>query len=200
MKKGFVIGGCAALVCGIIGYFTYKKLKTVKAYTEVPMHDPKEDEALAQQEWKVYEGTAEGCEEAPAEDTEEEPEEDSDPEPPIVHDAHAVEYHDIPKEDIPYRITEDEHNSSKLYETETLTYYADGALTDDTDHLVEDILATVGDFKDYFEEEDTDVVYMRNDFLGFDYEIVKDPRKYLDIVKERPYLVGGRLEDDDFEE
>lgn len=195
MKKGLVIGGCAALVCGIIGYFTYKKLKAAKAYTEVPMHDPKDDEALAR-EWKVYEGN--DVDEVP--EAEEEPEDDSEPEPQIVHDAHAVEYHDIPKEDIPYRITEDEHNSSRLYETETLTYYADGALTDDTDHLVEDILTTVGDFKDYFEEEDTDIVYMRNDFLGFDYEIVKDPRKYLDIVKERPYLVGGRLEDDDFEE
>ena len=74
------------------------------------------------------------------------------------------------------------------YETSTLFYYADGQLVDDDDRLVEDIDGTVGyEALDHFGEFEDDSVFVRNDELEMDYEILLDHRKFSDVLlKKKP--------------
>lgn len=68
------------------------------------------------------------------------------------------------------------------YETVSLTYYADGVLTDDTNNIVTDVDIVVGaDFASHFGEYEEDSVYVRNDDRSTDYEILLDAGKYSDL-------------------
>ena len=81
----------------------------------------------------------------------------------------------------PYVITPDEFSDSE-YETVSLTYYADGILTDDNDVIIEDIESCVGsESLDHFGEYEEDSVFVRNDEKEIDYEILRDLRKYRDV-------------------
>ena len=76
------------------------------------------------------------------------------------------------------------------YEIETLTYYADGVLTDDWDHPIEDIDGYVGDdFHTHFGEYEEDAVHIRNDILQKDFEILKDLANFSEITKHHYHLV-----------
>lgn len=69
------------------------------------------------------------------------------------------------------------------YEKISLTYYADGILADELDALVESVDSVVGlDSLDRFGEYEDDSVFVRNDTLKCDYEILKDQRRWEDIV------------------
>ena len=83
--------------------------------------------------------------------------------------------------DEPYVISPDEFGDIDLYETLTLTYYSDGVLADENDDPIEDISGIVPeDFDDHFGEyeECADSVFVRNDSLKCDYEILKDDATY----------------------
>ena len=70
------------------------------------------------------------------------------------------------------------------YETVSLTYYADGVLAyDGSDEIVEDIDDVVGsESLNTFGEYEDDSVFVRNDELKIDYEILLDKRNYSDVV------------------
>ena len=71
------------------------------------------------------------------------------------------------------------------YETESLTYYSDGVLTDEYDNPIEDIERLVGsDALTHFGEYEDDSVFVRNDDLKTDFEILKDYAKYYDKYPE----------------
>lgn len=72
------------------------------------------------------------------------------------------------------------------FETEFLTLYADGVLTDDRDFPIEDIKGHVGsDWQNHFGEYDQpECVCVRNIWLKTDYEICKDDRKYADLYSQ----------------
>lgn len=92
--------------------------------------------------------------------------------------------------DKPYVISPDEFGEFYDYEKISLTYYADQVLADDDDELVEDIEETVGfESLNAFGEYEDDSVFVRNDRLKCDYEILLDQRKYSDVVKRRPHEV-----------
>lgn len=87
----------------------------------------------------------------------------------------------------PYLITPDEFGDKydEGYETETLTYYADGVLADDADVTIDDVdamvgLSSLGQFG--IGVYDDDSVYVRNDKHKADYEILKDSRTYEAVV------------------
>lgn len=87
----------------------------------------------------------------------------------------------------PYVISPDEFGEDSAYETISLTYFADGVLTDDNNEPVEDVDDIVGsDFADHFGEYEDDSVFIRNDRLEADYEILKDRRKYADVKSKMP--------------
>ncbi len=92
--------------------------------------------------------------------------------------------------DKPYVISPDEFGEFDDYETISLTYYADQVLADEDDELVEDIEETVGfESLNTFGQYEDDSVFVRNDRLKCDYEILLDQRKYSDVIKRRPHEV-----------
>lgn len=92
--------------------------------------------------------------------------------------------------DKPYVISPDEFGEFDDYDTISLTYYADQVLADDDDELVEDIEETVGfESLNAFGEYEDDSVFVRNDRLKCDYEILLDQRKYSDVIKRKPHEV-----------
>ena len=79
----------------------------------------------------------------------------------------------------PYVIPPEDFGELDDYDTVSLTYYADGVLTDDQDEPIEDVEKLVGkDFATHYGEYEDDAVYIRNDELQTDYEILKDVRNY----------------------
>lgn len=89
-----------------------------------------------------------------------------------------------------YGISPDEFGEIDGYDTRTLTYYADGVLTDSDNSIIEDPSELVGDnWKDEFDKFEVDAAYIRNDYIGEDFEILKDLNKYSDLY------VGGEDED-----
>lgn len=100
-----------------------------------------------------------------------------------------VETKETMGKEMPYIISPDEFGEEDEYETISLTYYADGVLADDMDYLVEDVKETVGnDYASHFGEYEDDSVFVRNDRLKADYEILMDERNYSDVRKTKPYL------------
>ena len=92
--------------------------------------------------------------------------------------------------DQPYVIAPEEFGELDDYETIGLIYYADQILADDNDVIVDDIEDVVGfDSLNSFGEYEDDSVFVRNDRLKCDYEILLDQRKYSDVIKRRPHEV-----------
>lgn len=84
----------------------------------------------------------------------------------------------------PYVISPDEFGEleDEGYDTETLSYYADGVLTDEMDNPVEDVEGTVGsDSLNHFGDYEDDAVHVRNERLKCDYEILYDFRRFKDV-------------------
>jgi hypothetical protein len=86
----------------------------------------------------------------------------------------------------PYLIAPEEFATRDDYDIVTLTYYADEVLTDEFDEVIYDIDGTVGEeslkhFGDY--PDDPDTVYVRNEELMTDYEILLDEREYASVSK-----------------
>lgn len=87
----------------------------------------------------------------------------------------------------PYVIAPEEFGDIDEYDNISLTYYADQMLADDNDELVEDIEDVVGfESLNSFGEYEDDSVFVRNDRLKCDYEILLDQRKYSDVVNRKP--------------
>lgn len=98
----------------------------------------------------------------------------------------------------PYVISPDKFGENEDYEQISLTYYSDGVLADDNDNLMmyaeeivgEDALNHFGEYGDalnHFGEYEDDSVFVRNDNLKCDYEILWDSRKYSDVLADMPY-------------
>lgn len=86
-------------------------------------------------------------------------------------------------------ITPIEFAENEDYDTHTLTYYSDGVLTDEQDNPVDDIDEVVGlESLEIFGMCDTDSVYVRNDRLKTDYEILLDMRPYSDVKGPSPHI------------
>lgn len=81
--------------------------------------------------------------------------------------------------DDPRVISPEEFGELDDYETVSLTYYADGVLTDDQDEIIENVGDfVVPDFASHFGEYEDDSVFVRNDKTKTDYEILRDMRAY----------------------
>ena len=80
------------------------------------------------------------------------------------------------KDDLPYIIEPEEYGNKVENECTVLMWYGDDILTDTYGVNVDDIENTVGrEFIDHFGEnpEEPDVVYVRNDRLEMDYQILQ---------------------------
>lgn len=75
-----------------------------------------------------------------------------------------------------------EFGEQPLYETETIIIYSDGVATDDLGDIVDDLEEKIGEDKlrDFIESED-EQLFIRNDLLRMDYQVIKDDWKYSEI-------------------
>lgn len=81
----------------------------------------------------------------------------------------------------PYVIDYDDFDDNG-YATETLYYYDDGVVTDSITGEVVDVSETVGeDTIQQLLDSGEDFIYARNDWLGIDYEVLRDRRKYSEV-------------------
>lgn len=97
--------------------------------------------------------------------------------------------------DRPYVITPNEFGEFYDYDTESLTYYADGVVADDFNNVIDDIDNIIGeDSLNHFGEYEDDSVFVRNDALRTDYEILLDEREYSSVIPISPDQV---IDDDD---
>ena len=72
------------------------------------------------------------------------------------------------------------------YPTVSLTYYADGVVVDEYDDVIDpaELEGMIGtDFASHFGEYEDDSVFVRNDRLETDYEILRDYRKWSEVPK-----------------
>lgn len=84
----------------------------------------------------------------------------------------------------PYVISPEEFGEQDGYETVSLTYFSDKVLTDEDNVPIDDPEDIVGsDFAEHFGEYEDDSVFIRNDEMESDYEILLDLRNYFDIIK-----------------
>lgn len=91
-------------------------------------------------------------------------------------------------EEAPYVIMPEEFGELDEYDQISLTYYSDQVLTDENNELVEDVDRVVGfESLNHFGEYEDDSVFVRNDRLKCDYEILVDHRKYTDVLKNLPH-------------
>jgi hypothetical protein len=76
-------------------------------------------------------------------------------------------------------ITPEEFGEEDGYKTESLTYYADGYVTDDRDNIIDDVDDLIGlESLEHFGEYEEDSVFVRNDKTKKDYEILKSYDTY----------------------
>lgn len=95
---------------------------------------------------------------------------------------------DIP--DKPKVISPDEFGELLHYKQINLTYYEDGVLADELGDPIVNIDEIIGpDALDTFGQYEADSVHVRNDRLRCEYEIIKDPRLYSDVLKTQPKKV-----------
>ena len=98
-------------------------------------------------------------------------------------------------EDEPYSIDPEEFGDKEEegWDTITLTYFADGVLTDDVDEIVEqpDVVVGLDNLKIFEEFPDATCVYVRNETWRTDFEILKDDWKWSDLqepqVEKKPH-------------
>lgn len=87
----------------------------------------------------------------------------------------------------PYIITPEECGEIEDYDVISLIYFADKVLTDDQNVPIENVDEIVGrDSLNHFGEceDDPDSVFVRNDELRTDIEILLDSRNYSDLVND----------------
>lgn len=81
----------------------------------------------------------------------------------------------------PFVINPVEYGEEDGYETKSWTYYADFVLTDDDDQMISDPESVIGDALSHFGDYEDDSVYVRNDNLKCDYEILKSEKTFSEI-------------------
>ena len=114
----------------------------------------------------------------------------------MVTELGYTSYENVKKEKTAYKpriITPEEYGEKDGYDTESLTYYADGVLADDQDEPIEDVDNVVGyGFESHFGEYEDDSVFIRNDKLKTDYEILMDQRNHSDVVNKTHHPTEGK--------
>lgn len=90
----------------------------------------------------------------------------------------------------PYIIHPDVYGQEDDYTTAELLCFADDVIVDDTDLPIENRNMHIPrDLINHFGEFDADTVYVRNEQLKIDYEILRSERSYYgDYIEDKPYL------------
>ena len=83
----------------------------------------------------------------------------------------------------PYIISPEDFGEATGYSTISLTYYADGIVADDADDMVDDVDDIIGfDSLNHFGEFEENLIFVRNEKYGVDYEVSLDTRRFADVA------------------
>ena len=86
------------------------------------------------------------------------------------------------EKDKPYVISPDEYGENDDYDVRSFVLYTDGVLADENDNAITAVDDIIGEESlDHFGDYEEDSVFVRNDRLKCDYEILKDYRPYSDL-------------------
>lgn len=88
----------------------------------------------------------------------------------------------------PYVISPDQFGEFDDYARVSLTYFADDVVADEDMACIGNPESLIGDALEHFGEYEDDSVHVRNERLKIDYEILRDLRKYEDILRDKPYI------------
>lgn len=188
--KGFFIFAAGVVAGAVAGAYLVK---------DKVMADAKQEIEEVREYYKSKKETKkeETVEEQPVEEIKEEKEYKT-----IVENSGYVNYNKPEQitqhsvlEDEPYSIDPEEFGDKEEegWDTMTLTYFADGVLTDDTDEIVEQPEVVVGldNLKIFEEFPDATCVYVRNETWRTDFEILRDDWKWSDLqepqVEKKPH-------------
>lgn len=98
---------------------------------------------------------------------------------------------DLAYDEEPFVIAPEHFDEYDDFEAISLTYWADGFLTDEDDNLIEDIDGTVGlDYDEHFGEFEDDSVFIRNERLKTDFEILAVEGNYKDTIRSAKNMEG----------
>jgi hypothetical protein len=117
----------------------------------------------------------------------------SKPVEPKIEEEVPVENDDETESDEgekPYVISPDEFGEIDDYERIGLNYFADKVVAYDDDTRFENVNEIIGlESLTHFGEYEDDSVFVRNDKLKIDYEILLDRRKYSDVIGKKPHQI-----------
>lgn len=86
---------------------------------------------------------------------------------------------EIPASEKPYIISQEQFGELEDYDTISFTYYANGVLVDENDDVIEDTDGLVGeDSLSHFDRYGSEAIFVRNDRLKCDCEILRDLNDY----------------------
>ena len=110
----------------------------------------------------------------------------------LENEAELIASDESSNED-PYVIPPEDFGEKEGYEAIDITYYIkNDIVTDDDDVPIENVNDVIGyESLDHFGEYEDDSVFVRNDRLKTDYEILLDERDYEDVIKHRPHIILG---------
>lgn len=82
-----------------------------------------------------------------------------------------------------YVISPEEYGTRAGYDCTSLTYFADGVLADEWDNVIQNPDGLVGeDFETHFGDYEDDSVFIRNEELERDFEILRDLNTFVDTM------------------
>lgn len=106
----------------------------------------------------------------------------------LKHEKYTTDDDSPTAESKPYVISPDEFGEFEEYDRISLTYYADQVLADENDDKIKDVDEVIGvESLTHFGEFEDDSVFVRNDRLKCDYEILMDSRTYSEVLKQKPH-------------
>lgn len=94
----------------------------------------------------------------------------------------------------PYLVSPEEFGEREEdgYHVISWTYYADHILADENDELVEDIEGSIGfESLNHFGDYEDDALFVRNDRLKADFEVLISAKTYEEVLQQKPYLRRG---------
>lgn len=86
----------------------------------------------------------------------------------------------------PYVISPDDFDELEGFTPVSLNYFADGVLADERGVVIEDPEKLIGDGLEHFGEYEEDSVFVRNELLKCDYEILRELGTYAEFRKTLP--------------
>lgn len=96
----------------------------------------------------------------------------------------------------PYVISPEEFGEYDDYPRITLYYYSDQILTDDNHDIIHDVDRLIGwDSLTHFGEYEDDSVYVRNDHLKRDFEVLRCLERYDEYLERNPYKAEVQWKD-----